>query len=80
MKDIVIKGKVIRRELILLGMMLLVALLMNVYAILVHHGQWSELLSQLHVVGLLTLFLYVLVLLFRLVYWGGRAVWRRSVS
>ena len=78
MKDIVVRSRVIRRELMLLGVMFLVAFLMNVYAIVVHQGQWSELLTQLHVVVLLTLFLYVLVLLIRLVYWGGRAVWMRA--
>jgi len=76
MKDIVVKASVIRRELILLGVLFLVAFMMNVYAIVVHQGQWSELLSQLHVVVLLTLFLYVLILLIRLVFWGGRAAWR----
>jgi hypothetical protein len=79
MKDIVVKEKVMRRELILLGILLLVALVMNVYAILVHEGQWSELVSQLHVVGLLTLFLYAFILFIRLIYWGIRAVWKRSV-
>ena len=80
MKDIVVKEKVIRRELILLGMMFLVAILMNVYAIVVHLGQWTELVSQLHVVGFLTLFLYALILLIRLIYWGIRAVFKRSVT
>jgi len=78
MKDIVVKTGVIKRELMLLGVMFVVAFVMNVYAIVVHQGQWSELLSQLHIVVLLTLFLYALVLLIRLVYWGGRAVWKRA--
>jgi hypothetical protein len=77
MKDIVIKERVVKRELILLLGMFVVAFLMNIYAIIVHGGNWSELVSQLHIVGLLTLFFYVLVLLVRLVWWGLSAVWMR---
>ncbi len=80
MKEIVIKANVIKRELILLGVMFVVANLMNMYAIVIHDGRWSELLSQLHIVVLLTLFLYLLVLLIRMLYWGGRAIWMLSVS
>lgn len=80
MKDIVVRSRVIRRELMLLGVMFVVASLMNVYAIVVHQGQWSELLSQLHVVVLLTLFLYALVLVIRLVYLGGRGVWNAVMN
>jgi hypothetical protein len=61
-KDILVKEKVIRRELVLLGVMFLIANFSNVYAIIVHEGQWGELISQFHVVGILTLFLYVLSL------------------
>lgn len=80
MKDIVIKERVIKRESILLLGMFVVAFLMNVYAIIVHDGKWSELVSQLHIVVLLVLFFYVLFLLIRLVYWGGKAVWKRAFS
>jgi hypothetical protein len=80
MKDIVIKERVVKRELILLLGMFVVAFLMNIYAIIVHDGNWSELVSQLHIVGLLTLFFYVLVLLIRLLYLGGKAVWNRVSS
>ncbi len=66
MKVIEIKAGVIKRELMLLWVMLVVAFVMNVNAIVVHDGQWSKLVSQLHIVVLLTLFLYLLVLLIRL--------------
>jgi hypothetical protein len=73
-KDILVKEKVIRRELVLLGVMFLFANLTNVYAIIVHEGQWGELISQFHVAGFLTLFLYFVVLLIRSLYWGGKAL------
>jgi len=77
-KDIVVKEKVVRRELVLLGLMFLIANLTNIYAIIVHEGQWGELFSQFHVVGFLTLFLYFLVLFIRSLYWGGKAVLKLS--
>ncbi len=80
MKDIVVKASVIKRELILLGVLFFVAFLMNGLAIVVHQGQWSELLSQLHVVVLLTLFLYLLVLLMRLIFWGIRSAWNAAMN
>jgi hypothetical protein len=73
-KDIIIRERVIRRELVLLGMLFLTANLTNVYAIVVHEGQWSELLSQFHVAGILTLVLYGVSLLLRAMYWGGKRV------
>lgn len=73
-KDIIIKERVIRRELILLGLLFLFANITNVYAILVHEGQWGELFSQFHVVGLLTLFLYAMSIFFRVLFWGGKAL------
>lgn len=77
-KDIIIKEYVIRRELMLLGVLFLFSNLTNVYAIIVHQGNWSELASQFHVVGLLTLFLYVVSWIGRGLFYSGRAVWRLS--
>ncbi|TVQ73703.1 MAG: hypothetical protein EA363_02865 [Balneolaceae bacterium] len=79
MKDIVIKAKVVKRELMVLLAAFVLSFLLNIYAIIVYDGQWSELLTQFHVVILLTLFLYFLALLIRLIYLGVRFLWR-SIS
>ena len=75
MKDVVIRAQTIKRELLLLVLLLVVAFVMNMYAIVVHEGQWSELISQLHIVVLLALFFYVVVWIVRLIFWGIRALW-----
>jgi len=75
MKDIVIKAKVVKRELIILLGAFVLSFFSNIYAIIVHNGQWSELFSQLHVVVLLSLFLYFLVLLIRIIYLGIKSLW-----
>lgn len=77
-KDLIIKEKVIRREIVLLGILFLFANLVNVYAIVVHQGNWTELASQFHVVGLLTLFLYAVSWFGRGLFYSIRAAWRRT--
>ncbi len=67
MKDLVIKGKWIRRELIILAVLFLVAIITNVIGIIIHDTRWIEIISQIHVVLILTLVLYVLLWLVRLI-------------
>ncbi len=76
MKDIVIKAEVVKRELLFLLAVFVLSFFLNIYAIIVHDGQWSELFSQFHIVVLLTLFFYLLSLLVRFVYLGVKSVWR----
>ena len=66
MKDFIIKGKTIERELkVLLGCAVF-ACLLNVYAIIKHGTSWAELITTLHYVALLALAVYVLLWLPRL--------------
>ena len=66
MKDFIIRGKSIERELkVLLGCAVF-ACLLNVYAIVKHGTSWAELITTLHYVALLALVVYVLLWLPRL--------------
>ena len=67
MKDLVIKGKWIKRELIVLLVLLLVSFVANAVGIVKHDTEWIEMLSQLHVVVLLTMVLYVLTGIIRFI-------------
>ncbi|MFO7853199.1 MAG: hypothetical protein ACQERS_13720 [Bacteroidota bacterium] len=67
MKDLVIKGKWIKRELIILALLFITAIIFNITGIVKHDTRWNEMLSQLHVVLILTLVLYVLLWLVRLI-------------
>ncbi len=67
MKDLVIKGKWIRRELIILAVLFLVAIITNIIGIIKHDTRWIEIISQIHVVLILTLVLYVFLWLVRLI-------------
>jgi len=67
MKDVVIKGKWIKRELILLAVIFLLAVIVNIIGIVKHDTRWIEMLSQMHVVLILTLLVYALIWLGRLI-------------
>ncbi len=70
MKDITIKKSSIYRELLFFGILFILAFLTNVYAIVVHDGQWGELFTQLHIVIALTIVYYVLLVIIRLIVHG----------
>ncbi|MDG5767707.1 hypothetical protein QA596_09540 [Balneolales bacterium ANBcel1] len=70
MKEIRIKVSSIWREVLIWVIMLAVAFLTNVYAIRTYDGQWSELISQLHIVLLLSVVYYVLLAVLRLIIRG----------
>ncbi len=70
MKDLIITSARLRKEGIILLFCFLVSLGLNIYSISRYNTDWSELISQLPVVLGITLILYLLVLLFRLVFLG----------
>lgn len=67
MRDIVIPSKVIKRELIIIGVSLVSAFLLNVYSIVKYGTSWKEIYNQIHIVLGVALLIYVLVFLFRLI-------------
>lgn len=70
MIDIKISGSKIKKELSTLTVCILAAIVLNIYAISKYETSWSELLGQLHVIILATLVIYILVLIFRFIFWG----------
>jgi len=78
MKDLVIKGKWLRRELVILAVLFLAAIITNVIGIVKHDTRWIEMLSQLHVVLILTLILYVLLWLVRLIIYAIMLPFRKK--
>ena len=72
MRDIRIRGTSATRELIIWLVLLLVAFFINVYAIVVHSGNWVELITQLHIVLAMSIVLYLAAALLRGVVHGIR--------
>lgn len=72
MKDLIIKSSVLKKELSIWLLLFGIAFLINIYAIIVHSAKWIELLTQLHVVFIVSAFLYFLTLLIRTILYGIR--------
>ena len=66
MKDLIIPGKLLKREFIIFCCCLLAAWLVDVYAVLKFNGHWTELFTQVGFVLTITIALYLL----RLLVWG----------
>ncbi|SFE05898.1 hypothetical protein [Thermophagus xiamenensis] len=65
MKNIIITPRQIKRELIIWLLCLIIAIGLNVYAIIIYSTSWSELYSQAGYVVVLSFFLYVILWIFR---------------
>jgi len=66
MKDIQIKGKTIKREIIILLVLFSVAFLLNIFSIVTYKTSWTELYKEFYIVIILTFVLYILLWPFRL--------------
>jgi hypothetical protein len=78
MNDITIRGKSIVRELRVLGACALVALGVNLGAIISFNTRWTELVTTLHFTAGIAALIYVVLGLLRLVAGGLRRLWRRG--
>jgi len=58
MKDITISGKSIKLEIIIWLCCLCASVLINIYAIIKYNNSWLELITQLHIVLLLSIVFY----------------------
>jgi len=65
MKDILIKGSRIKKELVYWTGSFIAAVIINIYSIIKYNTGWSEVISQLHIVFLLSLFTYILLITIR---------------
>lgn len=70
MKDIVIKGKDIRREFIILLICFIMAMLVNTAAIITYDRPWSELYSQIGYVVFMSICIYMILAVIRAIVYG----------
>ena len=67
MKDIVIKGKDIRREFIVMFCCFIMAMMVNTAAIITYDRPWSELYSQIGYVIFMSVCIYILLAVVRVI-------------
>jgi len=77
MKDLVIKGDSIRREIKVLIVCVLVAFILNVISIIVYDTQWLELVTTLHYTVLLGIAIYAALGILRLLIWAIKKIFSR---
>ena len=70
MKDITITGKRIKTEIIYFVISICIAVALNIHAIVKYNSPWSELFSELHIVLLISLVVYALLTIVRLIIRG----------
>lgn len=80
MKDIVISGRRIARELWIYAGCVLAALCVNVYSIAVFHTQWKELFTTLNIVLAVALVFYAALALLRGCVFGVMRAFRRKAA
>lgn len=78
MKDVTITGLRIKKEIIILVVSFIAAIVLNIFAISKFKTNWSELINQLHVVILVAIAIYILVFIFRLIFWGFAGLIRKK--
>ena len=80
MKDVLISGRRMARELrIFLGCFVL-ALALNVYAIHLYKTAWKELLTTLHITLAVAIIIYVLLGIVRFIFGGVARLFRRKTG
>lgn len=80
MKDIVIPGRRIARELWIYAGCVLAALCVNIYAIIRYNTQWKELITTLHIVLAVALVFYGVLAVLRALFFCCRRIFRRKAA
>ncbi len=80
MMDIVIKWKWIKRELILILSLYIIANLGNIISIIIYQTSWSELFTSQLFVLYITEWIYILSIFVRLIYFGIRFLLKKIGS
>ena len=69
MKDILFTVKQQKKESAFIIFSLTLAICVNIYAIIIHNTEWKELYTQWFTVIVLSMFFYVVIGIFRILYW-----------
>jgi F0F1-type ATP synthase membrane subunit a len=78
MKDTIIKAGWKKRELWVLIACFVFAFLLNIYSIIRFKTEWSELLTSLHVTIILSIVIYFLTGIIRILIWGVSQLFKRK--
>ena len=80
MKDVIISGRRIAREFLILFSCIVIALVVNIYSILKYKTEWKELVTTLHITIAVGVVIYILLGLLRLIVGGAARLFRRKTG
>jgi hypothetical protein len=69
MKDVIVKGNFLKRELKVFLACFIIAFGVNVYSIIAYNTEWLELLTALHIILLLAGLIYIVTGILRTIFW-----------
>lgn len=78
MKDIIIPGRRIAREFLILITCIVIAFAVNIYAIIKYKTEWKELVTTLHIVIALGVAIYAALVILRLVIAAAARLFRHK--
>ncbi|MBE9511341.1 MAG: hypothetical protein IMY71_10705 [Bacteroidetes bacterium] len=70
MKNTIITAKQKKRELLFILISFIIAFALNIYSIIYYDSQWKELITTLHITLLMTIAIYFLLAIIRLIFKG----------
>lgn len=77
MKDIVITAKRLKKEVLLFTICFIIGIMLNIISIAIYKTQWKELITQLHVVLLVAIVLYILIVLIRIIVFAIKQILKK---
>lgn len=80
MKDVIIPSRRIARELLIFIGCIVIALVVNIYAILKYKTEWKELVTTLHITIAVGLVIYILLGILRLLIGSAVRLFRRKAG
>lgn len=78
MKDIIITSKKIKRERNIYILCFVLAFIINIIAIIVYTRPWVEMFSQIGYVFVISLFIYFILWIPRLLFIGGKNLFKKN--
>jgi uncharacterized membrane protein YidH (DUF202 family) len=80
MKDVLIPGRRMAREFLIFAGCFVIALGMNIFAIIKYQTQWKELFTTLHITLAVAVVIYVVLALLRFLICGIARLFRRKTG
>ena len=76
LRDTIFTAESKKRELKIFIFCFLFACLLNITGILIYKTPWTEIITSIEYVFLIAIFFYLLIILFRILAYLGRKIWR----